>query len=142
MPLSEAPATAPVTELVEAAAPPAAEKVPAPAEMRPEAEPSAVTAEDLDEMRAYTKRKRSDHAARLSLARALWHADEIQESMQNYGRLIKSGARSDEVMADLEQYVESGPSNASVMRTFGDAYMKFGDLDKALEIYNRAMDLL
>jgi len=142
VPPSEAPATAPVSEPVEAAASPAAEKVPAPADIRPEAEPSAVTAEDLDEMRAYTKRKRSDHAARLSLARALWHAGEIQESMQNYGRLIKSGARSDEVMADLEQYVESGPSNASVMRTFGDAYMKFGDLDKALEIYNRAMDLL
>jgi len=140
--LSEAPAIAPVAELVEAAAPPPVEKGPAAAEMRPEAEPSAVTAEDLDEMRAYTKRKRSDHAARLSLARALWHAGEIQESMQNYGRLIKSGARSDEVIADLEQYVESGPSNASVMRTFGDAYMKSGDLDKALEIYNRAMDSL
>jgi len=142
VPPSEAPATALVVETVEIAAPSAAEEVPAPVEMRPEAEPSAVTAEDLDEMRAYTKRKRSDHAARLSLARALWYAGEIQESMQNYGRLIKSGARSDEVMADLEQYVESGPPNASVMRTFGDAYMKFGDLDKALEIYNRAVDLL
>ncbi|MCJ7549460.1 MAG: hypothetical protein MUQ30_07245, partial [Anaerolineae bacterium] len=142
VPPSEAPATALVAEPVATAVPPAAEEVPAPAEMRPEAEPSEATAEDLDEMRAYTKRKRSDHAARLSLARALWYAGEIQESMQAYGRLIKSGARSDEVMADLEQYVESGPSNASVMRTFGDAYMKFGDLDKALEIYNRAVDLL
>ena len=139
---AEAPATALVAEPVETAVPPAEEEVPAPAEIRPEAEPSAVTAEDLDEMRAYTKRKRSDHAARLSLARALWHAGEIQESMQNYGRLIKSGARSDEVMADLEQYVESGPASASVTRTFGDAYMKSGDLNKALEIYNRAMDLL
>ena len=142
VPPSEAPATVLVAEPAETAAPPAEEEVPAPAEMRPEAEPSAATAEDLDEMRAYTKRKRSDHAARLSLARALWYAGEIQESMQTYGRLIKSGARSDEVMADLEQYVESGPANASVMRTFGDAYMKCGDLDKALEIYNRAMELL
>jgi len=139
---AEAPATALVAEPAETALPPAAAEVPAPVETRPEVEPSEVTADDLDEMRAYTKRKRSDHAARLSLARALWHAGEIQESMQHYGRLIKSGARSDEVMADLEQYVESGPSSASVMRTYGDAYMKFGDLDKALEIYNRAMDLL
>ena len=142
VPPSEVPVAAPVAEPAETAAPPVEEDVSASTEMRPEAEPSAVTAEDLDEMRAYAKRKRSDHAARLSLARALWHAGEIQESMEHYGRLIKAGARSDEVMVDLEQYVASGPSSASVTRTFGDAHMKNGDLVKALEIYNRAMELL
>lgn len=142
VPPSEVPVAAPVAEPAETAAPPVEEDVSASTEMRPEAEPSAVTAEDLDEMRAYAKRKRSDHAARLSLARALWHAGEIQESMEHYGRLIKAGARSDEVMVDLEQYVASGPSSASVTRTFGDAHMKNGDLGKALEIYNRAMELL
>ena len=70
-------------------------------------------------MRAHLKRKRSDHATRLVLARALWQAGEIQESMQHYGRLIKAGSQSDEVMVDLEAYVASGPSSSSVMRTLG-----------------------
>ncbi len=105
--------------------------------------PSAETTEsELDEMRAHIKRKRSDHDVRLKLARTLWQTGEIQEAMQHYARLIKSSAKTDEMMADLEQYTEEKPNEPSVLRTLGDAYMKFGELDRALEIYNHAMDLL
>ncbi len=109
---------------------------------RAEAEPSAATGTDLDEMRAYLKQKRSDHAARLTLARALWEVGEISEAMDHYGRLIKSGAKSDDVTQDLERYAEERPDGPGVLRTLGDAYMKYGALDKALEIYNRAMHQL
>jgi len=139
-----------VMEAVEAAEP-EPEVVEAVVEVVEEIEPGADTApaetapaeiDELEEMRAHLKRKRSDHATRLVLARALWQAGEIQESMQHYGRLIKAGSQSDEVMVDLEAYVASGPSSSSVMRTLGDAHMKTGDLEKALEIYNSAMNML
>jgi tetratricopeptide (TPR) repeat protein len=96
----------------------------------------------LEELRALVKRKRSDHASRLELARLLFATGEVQESMENYARLIKSSARTDEVMEDLERYASENPQVTTIMRTLGDVYMKFGELDKALEIYNRAMNLL
>ncbi len=114
----------------------------APPELRPEATPSEATASDLDALRAHVKQKRSDHSARLRLGRELWEVGEIQESMQNYARLIKSSAKTDDVMADLQRYAEEKPNVPAVLRTLGDAYMKFGELDKALEIFNRAMDQL
>ncbi|MBN1246456.1 MAG: hypothetical protein JXC32_02305 [Anaerolineae bacterium] len=139
----EEPVTAAAPEAAEA--PAVAEAVlaeAAPEEPRPEAEVSETPVDDLDQMRDYIKKKRSDHAVRLKLARALWEAGEVQEAMQHYGRLIKSSAKTDDVMADLEAYVQTENVQSNVMRTLGDAYMKFGELDKALEIYNRAMDML
>jgi len=93
-------------------------------------------------MRAYLKQKRSDHAARLTLARALWEVGEISEAMDHYGRLIKSNAKSADVTQDLERYAQERPDGPGVLRTLGDAYMKYGALDKALEVYNRAMHQL
>ena len=113
-----------------------------PSKPRPAAEVSAPTGTDLDEMRAYLKQKRSDHAARLAFARTLWEMGEIAESMDQYGRLIKSGAKSADVTQDLESYAEQKPDGPGVLRTLGDAYMKYGALEKALEIYNRAMHQL
>ncbi|MCU0519438.1 MAG: tetratricopeptide repeat protein [Anaerolineae bacterium] len=113
-----------------------------PSKPRQAAEVSAPTGTDLDEMRAYLKQKRSDHAARLSFARTLWEIGEIAESLDQYGRLIKSGAKSADVTQDLERYAEEKPDGPGVLRTLGDAYMKHGALDKALETYNRAMHQL
>lgn len=93
-------------------------------------------------MRAYVKKKRSDDAARLSLGRALWEAGEIEEAMDHYGRLIKSSAQTEELLEDLQRYTEERPTEPGVLRTLGDLHMKEGDLQKALTIYNRAMDLL
>ena len=120
---------------------PETEVAPTPA-LRPEATPSEAAESDLDALREYVKQKRSDHSARLRLGRELWEIGEAQEAMQHYTRLIKSSAKTDDVMADLQRYAEEKPEAPGVLRTLGDAYMKFGDLDKALEIFNRAMDQL
>ncbi len=116
------------------------EVAPEPAvEEESEAEISEV---ELDEMREHIKSKRSDHATRLKLAQTLWDVGEEEEALQHYSRLIKSNAKTEEVVADLERYAEEHADESRVLRTLGDAYMKFGELDKALAIYNRAMDLL
>ncbi len=103
---------------------------------------SAASEARLEELRALVKRKRSDHVSRLELARLLLLADDVSESMQNYARLIRSGAKMDEVIGDLERCAQERPGESSVLRTLGDAFMKFGELDKALELYNRAMNSL
>lgn len=62
--------------------------------------------------------------------------------MKHYTTLIKAGALMEDIMADLKRYVTERPKSSSTLRTLGDAYMKEGLLDKALESYNRAMELL
>ncbi|MDF1514662.1 MAG: hypothetical protein P1S60_12715, partial [Anaerolineae bacterium] len=94
---------------------------------------------DLEEMRNHLKRKRSDHDMRLTYSRALWAAGDIKEAMKNYGALIRSGAKMEEVYDDLQLYLETHPKDSEVLKTLGDAYMKDGHLERALEIYNEAM---
>ncbi len=93
-------------------------------------------------MRNHLKRKRSDHNTRLTYSRALCDAGDIKEAMKNYGVLIKSGAKMEEIYQDLQAYLETNPKDSDVLRTLGDAYMKDGVLERALEIYNEAMSIL
>ncbi len=134
----------PVTAQAEAPTPAGAEAGAQPAAVPQTVEPAAAAeAElDLDALRARVKQKRSDHASRLTLARGLWNTGEIPEAMEHYGRLIKAGAKAEDVLADLRHYVEEQPSEPRVLRTMGDILMKNGELDEALAIYNRAMELL
>ncbi len=97
---------------------------------------------DLDALRAYVKKHRSDHAARLELAQALWKAGEHEEALKHYSRLIRAEKMMEQVFADLTAYVEANPADARLLRTLGDAYMKSGDLNQAMTLYKQAMDLL
>jgi tetratricopeptide (TPR) repeat protein len=128
--------SAPVEETEEEPGPEVSE------EPRPAAQVSELTEDELDEMRAYTESHEDDVGARLALARALWQAGEAEEAMEHYEELVGSQDKMDDVLVDLERYYEARPSVPSLLRTLGDAYMKEGDLDKALAFYNRAMDLL
>ena len=115
-----------------------------PAEGAHEAAVEEVTADAavLEEMRDHLKRKRSDHDMRLAYSRALWTAGDVKEAMKNYGALIKSGAKMAEVYDDLQSYLETAPKDSEILKTLGDAYMKDGHLERALEIYNEAMTAL
>ena len=146
--------------VAEAAEPELLAEVPAVSEPEPEPEMEVIeeamaevaeqleeTAQDseldeLEEMRNHLKRKRSDHNTRLTFSRALWAAGDIKEAMKNYGLMIKSGAKMDEIHHDLQEYLETHPKDSDVLRTLGDAYMKDGALERALEIYNEAMSTL
>jgi tetratricopeptide (TPR) repeat protein len=100
----------------------------------PEAEPFAAE-------RAYLKDHPRDYEAWLALARALWQAGERQEALEAYTRVIRSGKLLESVIPDLEEYLEQWPA-ISTQRVLGDAYMKDGQLQVALDIYRRALEAL
>jgi len=130
-----------VTEM-EAPAPieePAAAVEEAPAVEAPIIEEAYV--EPLDDQRAYVKEHRRDYEAWLALARALWQADERSEALEAYSRVVRGGKLLDGVIADMEAHVETWP-DPSAQRVLGDAYMKDGQLQKALDIYRRALETL
>jgi tetratricopeptide (TPR) repeat protein len=145
-PAPEMEGAAPVVEEVpgvvemELAGPP--EEPIAPPEI-PIAEAAAVElpAEPFAAERGYLKDHPRDYEVWLALARALWQADERQESLETYTRVIRAGKLLDSVTADLEGYVRQW-RDASTQRVLGDAYMKDGRLQKALDIYRRALETL
>jgi cytochrome c-type biogenesis protein CcmH/NrfG len=98
-------------------------------------------AEPFAAERAHVKEHPRDYEAWLALARALWQADERQEALEAYARVIRAGKLLESVMADLEEYVVQWP-DASTQRALGDAYMKDGRVQEALDIYRRALETL
>jgi hypothetical protein len=109
----------------------------------PIAEAAAIElpAESFAAERGHLKDHPRDYEVWLALARALWQAEERQESLETYTRVIRAGKLLDSVTADLEGYVGQWP-DASTQRVLGDAYMKDGRLRKALDIYRRALETL
>jgi len=117
-------------------APPAPPEAPPLEEAAPEAERPTVDLETLqDHVRAHPR----DHEARLSLARALWQAGRYEESLEAYSRLLRTNKQVEEVLADLEARIEERPSDVTLQRTLGDAYLRAGRLAEALEVYREAL---
>jgi len=82
-----------------------------------------------------------DYDAWLVLARGLHGTGDQEESMAAYERLIKAGKQLNEVVVDLE-VLASQSSSVQVMRMLGDAYMKGGQLQEALDAYRTALNNL
>ncbi|MBU0703746.1 MAG: tetratricopeptide repeat protein, partial [Chloroflexi bacterium] len=122
---------------IEAAAPPP-EKAIAPPPVVPTIKAPAGPFADE---RAYLNANPRDYDAWLALARALWQANEQEESLTAYYRVTRSGKLIEAVIPDLEGYLEQQP-DVRVHQALGDAYMKNGQLQEALDLYRRALEIL
>ncbi len=130
---------------------PAAEVVPEkapPVEERPgvaEVEAAPRTEYDLarlESLQAHIRMYPRDAGARLALARELWRAGEFDESLDCYGDLLRAGRWVEEVIGDMEGYMQARPADPKVRRVLGDAYMRAGLLARALQAYREALRLL
>ncbi len=129
---------------VEEAAPPAVpEEIEAPpvVEEAPEVPTVEAPAEPFAAERDYLQEHPRDYEAWLTLARALWQADEREEALEAYGRVIRTGKFLESAITALEEYVEQRP-DANTQRVLGDAYMKDDRLQEALDMYRRALENL
>jgi len=137
----EAIVPAPVVEevpgVVEMEVPEPLEEITAPPEIPTVEAPASPFAAE----QAYLKKHPRDYKARLALARALWQAGEQQEALEAYTRVIRFGKSLENVISDLEVYLEQRP-DVSIQRVLGDAYMKDGRLQEALDVYRRALETL
>ena len=115
-----------------------------PAEPTPE--PAAAVVEppapdfDLEQRKSYLTENKKDHPARLELAEALWAKAERKEALEQYDYLIQhAGELMEQVIADLQGYTQEEPAESQALQLLGDAYMKEGATDKALDAYRKAM---
>lgn len=130
-------------EAVEEAAEPegieAEEKVAAPAAV--EEAPIEDLGQFIARQRAYAEEHREDDEAWLELGRVLWQADQREEAIETYDRLIRRDTLVGEIIPDLEDYTEQW-SDPSAMQALGDAYMRADRLQDALDVYREALESL
>jgi len=102
----------------------------------PPPEPSPVVeAKDEDKLSA-------DVEERLKLAQSAREKGDIEEAVRYYDSLVSSGAYLDTIIEDMQQAIKSYPSNYMLFQVMGDAMMKDGRLQSALNAYREALEKL
>ena len=111
--------------------------IPAPARVE-----SIPEGELFDEYRRRLQENPSDHPNRLALARALHTSQELASSLNQYETLLEASQLLQDVSDDLMSLVETHPEVPRVRRLLGDAHMRRGMLQEALDAYRSALDQL
>jgi tetratricopeptide (TPR) repeat protein len=78
----------------------------------------------------------------LAAAQAALDANQLDETMRAYSKLIKKNRLLDEVIHDLREAIYRFPVDIIVWQTLGDAYMRANRLQDALDAYTKAEELL
>jgi cytochrome c-type biogenesis protein CcmH/NrfG len=67
---------------------------------------------------------------------------DLDSAVATYGKLVESGEDLNLLISDLEGAVGTQGENARLRTVLGDAYMRNGQLQKALDAYRQALDSL
>jgi tetratricopeptide (TPR) repeat protein len=83
-----------------------------------------------------------DTETRLAWARTRLSEGALDESAQEYEQLVQEPDLANELVGELEDAVQSNPKHHALQRVLGDAYMRTGKLQQALEAYRQALSKL
>jgi tetratricopeptide (TPR) repeat protein len=125
-----------------------AEEPPARGAMAEPAVPASAKLESIpegelfDEYRRRLQEDPNDHPNRLALARALRTSQELTSSLNQYETLLEASQLLQDVSDDLVSMVGDHPDVPRVRRLLGDAFMRSGMLQEALDAYRSALDQL
>jgi tetratricopeptide (TPR) repeat protein len=84
----------------------------------------------------------ADAEERLKLARTARDKGQMDEAVRIYDSLISRGVYLDKIIADMQQSIKSHPKNYLLFQVMGDAMMKDGRLQSALNAYREALSRL
>ncbi|HUS70897.1 MAG TPA: tetratricopeptide repeat protein [Anaerolineae bacterium] len=76
-----------------------------------------------------------DQSARLALARAYSQAGDLDQAVEHYQVMLSFGSMVEKVKDDLESTADSAPDHLPTHELLADAYMRTGELQKALDKY-------
>ena len=80
--------------------------------------------------------------AALQSARASLQDGNINEALADYERVVRANDQLDAVVADVSKLLKKEKDNAAAYRVLGDALMRQGKLQAALDTYRRALNML
>ena len=78
----------------------------------------------------------------LAVARQRLAEGSFDSAIEVYAELIAGGRILTDIAADLEASVILNPGHPELLRTLGDAYMRDNQLQRALDTYKKALQLL
>jgi tetratricopeptide (TPR) repeat protein len=119
---------------------PAAARFEPPTLVTPETPPEPAVAEPEPAEQALVQAQ--DIETPLAIARARLSEGALDDSAQEYERLVQEPELASELIQELEQAVQTHPEHPALQRVLGDAYMRTGDLQKALQAYRQALSKL
>jgi predicted Zn-dependent protease len=96
----------------------------------------------FDQYRQRLETNPNDHAIRLELARVLRGQQQTISGLDQYETLINASQQLQEVVNDLKSLVSEKADMPRARRLLGDAYMRQGRLQEALEAYRSALNKL
>ena len=105
-------------------------------------QPAAIPA--LDQIAAPSKPPPPGLAAAIYSARGKVEADDLRAALTDYETLLRTSAGLEWVISDMRGLIarEAFHRHPSVHRVLGDALMRQGNLDAALDVYRHALTLL
>ena len=75
-------------------------------------------------------------------AQAAMREGNVSAALAEYGKLIKKKRLLDETIYDLREALYEFPVDISIWQMLGDAYMRAGQLQEAINAYTKAEELL
>jgi tetratricopeptide (TPR) repeat protein len=114
-------------------------KAPPPDVPEPPFEPAAVRRAPLEETPVF---EAQDTEGRLAWARKRLSENVPDDSAQEYEQLVLEPGLAQELVGELEEAVRTHPDHHALQRVLGDAYMRAGQLQKALQAYQQALSKL
>ncbi len=83
-----------------------------------------------------------EHTQRLQQARTLIAQQQYKDSLPHYQSLIDSEVHLDDVISDMQTVIAAQPDDPRSRRLLGDAHLRKGNLQSALDAYRSALDQL
>jgi hypothetical protein len=83
-----------------------------------------------------------DAASVLSAARSRVQAGDIEGGLSQYEQLVRANSSLQETVDDLSKVAEKTKNSPALYRVLGDAYMRTGKLQAALDTYRKALNQL
>ena len=109
---------------------------PAPGIPEPPREPVSAEAEASPEDRVGVA---LDLDERLARARSHLSMQALDDSVDDYEQLLREPGLAPALIEELETAVETHATHAALQRVLGDAYVRAGQLQKALQAYRQAL---
>ncbi len=75
-------------------------------------------------------------------AQAAMREGNVTVAMAEYGKVVKKKRFLDETIYDLREALDDHPIDVSIWQMLGDAYMRAGRLQEAIDAYTNAEQLL
>jgi hypothetical protein len=83
-----------------------------------------------------------DAASVLAAARSRVQSGDIEGGVSQYEQLVRANRNLQETVDDLTKVAEKAKNNPALFRVLGDAYMRTGKLQAALDTYRKALNQL